>query len=385
MREKKLIPIIVAVVLISVSLFSGCVGPWAIDTLGWDHINEAGTAVRLWGQLTITESADNWNEGFVWDTEYHQDWQDYLYRGWADNHTGFGLFSLNIGNLTRATEYHYRAYGEYLKAKNQIRVGNDFTFIPGSPRVTTDNASNIGLTQATLKGNLWHMGGASSCTVYFLYGTDINVLNEKTTPENMTDTGAFSAPLNSLTTNTTYYYKAIAENDVGTWTGFILKVIPGQPVVVTRQPGEIGNDHAILKGELWHTGGTAECNVWFIYSDQSPNQLDQSTAPQALNSTGPFQAYIGNLSTKTKYWYRAVADNGEAQGRGDIYEFTTPTAQIQTTGVLGKLYQPDMKNKDKSLLSKILNRYQPLFEKYPMLMKFLQQPRFKALLNKLHQ
>jgi hypothetical protein len=229
------------------------------------------------------------------------------------------------------------------------------------------------------------MGGASSCTVYFLYGTDINVLNEKTTPENMTDTGAFSAPLNSLTTNTTYYYKAIAENDVGTWTGFILKVIPGQPVVVTRQPGEIGNDHAILKGELWHTGGTAECNVWFIYSDQSPNQLDQSTAPQALNSTGPFQAYIGNLSTKTKYWYRAVADNGEAQGRGDIYEFTTPTAQIQTTGVLGKLYQPDMKNKDKSLLSKILNRYQPLFEKYPMLMKFLQQPRFKALLNKLHQ
>jgi hypothetical protein len=373
-------------VVISVSFFSGCVGPWAIDTLGWDHTNEAGTTVRLWGQLTITESADNWNEGFVWDTEYHQDWQDYLYRGWADNHAGYGLFSLNIGNLTRTTEYHYRAYGEYLKAKNQIRFGNDLTFIPGSPRVTTDNASNIELTQATLKGNLWHLGGASSCTVYFLYGTDINALNEQTTSENMTDTGAFSATLTSLTTNTTYYYKAVAENDAGTWAGIILKVIPGQPVVVTRQPGEIENDHAILKGELWHTGGTTECDVWFIYSDVSPNQLDQSTPPQTMNNTGPFQAYIGNLSTKTKYWYRAVADNGEAQGKGDIYEFiTTPTAQIQTTGVLGKPYQPDMKNKDKTFLSRILNRYLPLFEKYPMLMKFLQQPRFKALLDKLQQ
>ena len=68
MKEKKFIPIIIAIVIISVSFFSGCVGPWAIDTLGWDHINVEGTAVRLWGQLTISESSDNWNEGFYWDT-----------------------------------------------------------------------------------------------------------------------------------------------------------------------------------------------------------------------------------------------------------------------------------------------------------------------------
>ena len=382
MKEKKFIPIFIAIVLIGVSIFSGCVGPWAIDTLGWDHMNVEGTAVRIWGQLTISESSDNWNEGFVWDTEFHQDWQDYLYRSWADNHGGLGLFSLNIYNLTRTTEYHYRAYGEYLKAKNQIRVGGDVVFIPGGPRVTTDNASNIGLTSATLKGNLWHMGGAPSCDVYFLYGTDENALTLETTHEIMTDTGSFSATIDSLTSNTTYYYKAVAENDADTWGGLILSVIPGQPVVVTRQPGEIGKNHAILKGELWHTGGTTECDVWFAYSNVSPNQLDQSTTPQTMNATGPFQAHIGNLSATTKYWYRAVAFNGVAQAKGDIYEFTTtPTAQTVTSGVLGKPYKPHTNTVDEDLVSRVPARYIQLLEKHPMLLKLLQQPRFRALLD----
>ncbi|MCX6662608.1 MAG: fibronectin type III domain-containing protein [Euryarchaeota archaeon] len=382
MKGKKSIPIIMAVVLIGVSCFSGCVGPWAIDTLGWEHIDLEGTVVRIWGQLTISESSDNWNEGFVWDTEPHDDWQDYAYRVWADNHAGLGLFSLNIDNLTRTTEYHYRAFGEYLKGKSQYRVGADVVFIPGGPRVVTDNATGIGLTQATLNGNLWHMGGASSCTVYFLYGTDENALNQQTTPESRTMVGPFTAPLTSLTTNTTYYYKAVAENDADTWSGVISKVTPGQPVVISRQPGEISKDHAILKAELWNTGGTATCTVWFVYSDVSPNQLDQSTPPQIMNATGAFQAYIGNLTAGTTYWYRTVGDNGIAQGKGDIIEFsTTPTAEIKTSGELGKPYKPNKYTLDDDLTSRIPTRYLQLLHKYPILLKLLQQPRIRALLS----
>ncbi len=386
MKEKKIIPLIVAVVLVGVSCFSGCVGPWAIDTLGWEHINLEGTSVRIWGQLTISESADNWNEGFVWDTESHQNWEDYAYREWADNHGGLGLYSLDIDSLSRTTEYHYRAFGEYTKGKSQYRVGADLTFIPGGPRVVTDNATNIGLTQATLTGNLWHMGGAASCTVYFLYGTDIQSLNQQTPPVTMTSVGTFNAPLTSLATNTTYYYKAVAENDADTWSGIILSVTPGQPLIISRQPGEISMNHAILKGELWNTGGTATCTVWFVYSDVNPNQLDQSTPHQLMNATGPFQAYIGNLSASTTYWYRAVGDNGFAQGKGDIIEFsTTPTAEIRTTGELGKPYQPNKYTLDDELASRIPARYLQLLQKYPILLKLLQQPRIRAFLMGLHQ
>jgi hypothetical protein len=385
MKEKKMIPIVITAILVGVSCFSGCIGPWAVDTLGWEHLNLEGTAVRIWGQLTITESSDNWNEGFVYDTEEHQNWEDYAYREWADNHAGLGLFSLNIDNLTRTTEYHYRAFGEYLKGKSQYRVGADITFIPGGPRVATDNATGIGLTQATLNGNLWHMGGAASCTVYFLYGTDQNSLNQQTTPETKTAVGPFTATLPDLVTNTTYYYKAVAENDADTWDGVIFSVTPGRPLVISRQPAEIGKDHAILKAELWNTGGTSTCTVWFIYSDVSPNQLDHATPHQLMNATGTFQAYIGNLTKGTTYWYRAVGDNGIAQGLGDIIEFsTTPTAEIRTTGELGKLYKPNKNPLDHDLTSKIPARYLQLLQKYPALLKLLQQPRIRAFLMGLH-
>lgn len=381
MKNKKVIPIILAGVLITISFFSGCVRPWVIETLGWEHINEEGTAVRIWGRLKLTENSQNWNQGFVWDIESHKNWEDYQYRQWADNFAALGLFSLDIYNLSRTTEYHYRAFGENLKSQNQYGVGVDITFIPGGPRVTTENASSIGLTETTLKGTLQHMGGAPSCEVYFLYGTDQNALNKQTTPQTMTATGVYETLLTGLSTNTTYYYKAVAENDADTWAGLIFTVTPGQPVVVTRQPGEIGKNHAILKGELWHTGGTSTCNVWFVYSDKSPNQLDTSTTPQTMNATGPFQAYIGDLSPSTKYWYRTVADNGMAQAVGDIYEFTTtPSAEIKTSGVLGEPYQPHTSSVDEELLSQVPSRYIQLLEKHPMLLRLLQQPRFREML-----
>jgi hypothetical protein len=381
MKMKKTVPIVITIVLISVSLFSGCIGR-TIDTFGWDHINLEGTAVRIWGQLALTESPDNWNEGFAWDEEPHDDWRDYEHFSWADNHAGLGFFSLNIQNLTRTTTYHYRAVGENLQTKNQFRFGVDTTFIPGGPRVISKNASDIELTQVTLKGELTHLGGAPSCEVSFLYGTDKDVLNIQTPQHTMTATGEFTATLTNLSTNTTYYFKAVAENDADSWTGLILNATPGRPVVVTRQTGETGNDHALLKGELWHTGGTAECTVWFIYGDVSPNQLDQSTVPQMMNGTGAFQAYIGNLSPSTKYWYRTVAFNGVAQGKGDIYEFTTSSlSQTGTSGDLGKPYQPNVG--EKTLLSRLPARYAHLLEKYPMLLKLLQQSRFHTLLEKL--
>jgi hypothetical protein len=384
MKNKKIIPLSIAGIILSVSLLSGCVGPWAVDTYGWDHINEEGTAVRIWGQLTISESGDNWVESFVWDTEPHDDWHDYAYFREADNHAGLGLFSLNIYNLSRTIPIHYRAVGEYTKGKSQFRWGVDNTMIPGGPRVATDNASNIGLTQATFKGNLWHMGGASSCTVYFLYGTDINSLNQQTTPETMTSTGLFSVTLSSLVTNTTYYYKAVAENDADTWSGVILHVTPGQPILVTRQAGSIGTDHATLKGELYNTGGTSTCNVWFVYSDIGPNQLNQSTTPQLMNTTGPFQAYIDGLKTSTKYWYRAIADNGAAQGAGDIFEFTTtPTTQLIDSDDRSQPYIPDTPEIPENLRLRLPLRFIQFLEHHPILLKLLQQPRFQRLLNAL--
>ena len=39
-----LVPIIIGVITLS-----GCVGPFAIQTKHWDHLNTEGSAVTLWG------------------------------------------------------------------------------------------------------------------------------------------------------------------------------------------------------------------------------------------------------------------------------------------------------------------------------------------------
>ncbi len=371
---KKAIPVVILLLLLAVSLFSGCVGR-TIDTMGWNHKNQEGTAVTIWGQLALTENSENWNEGFVWDTEDHADWKDYAHMEYADNFSGFGFFSLDISNLSRTTQYHYRAFGEYLKGQSQFRVGVDGTFIPGGPRVSSLNTTNVGLTQATFNGNLDHMGGASVCTVNFLYGTDPNVLDRVTPQQNITATGPFSAIVTDLTVNTTCYYKAVAKNDADEWAGFILGVTPGRPYAVTRLPGAVGSDHANLKGELYAMNGTAQCTVWFTYGDTSPNVLDHSSASQVMNALGPFEIPIGNLTPGTKYWYRTIADNGVAQGKGAIFEFTTTTTGITLTeGTLGKPYTPSSGVHEKPLLSRIPPRYLHLLERNPVIARLLHLP-----------
>ncbi len=384
MKRKHIMIPLLASTLILVSMFSGCVGPWAVDTLGWDHINPEGTAVRIWGQLTITESHENWNEFFVWDTEYHADWHDYGHFVEADNYAGWGLFSLDVSGLDRHTTYHYRAIGEYLKAQNQIRVGEDHTFIPGGPRVTTDNVSMIGLYELTLEGDLWHLGGATYCNVFFRYGTDIDNLNHESSHQNLTNIGQYSATITGLTANTTIFYKAVAINDADTWDGLIFQATPGQPIVVTRQPGQITSTSALLKAELWHTGGTTECDVWFAYSDTSPNVLDETTEIITMNTTGAFEIPLENLTPGTKYWYRAVADNGYGVDKGEIYEFTTTTGNvILTDGELGSKYISQEKDTHTSFIEKLPVQYQQILKDRPVLLRLLHYKVFQQLFLRL--
>ena len=90
---------------------------------------------------------------------------------------------------------------------------------------------------------------------------------------------------------------------------------------------------------------------------------------------------LEGLTANTTYWYRAVGDNGVAQGVGDIIEFsTTPTGEIKTAGVLGKPYKPNKCPLDDELASKIPARLLRILEKYPALIKLLQQPRIRAFL-----
>jgi hypothetical protein len=322
-KKIKLLMVLVPILLV-VSALSGCVAANAIQTKHWDHINTEGTGVRLWGFLVLAENFHNWDGYFVYDTEKHDNWELYEYRVEADNYDSLNFFSVDIYDLDRTTEYHYRAVGEKTDQSATIRVGVDHTFIPGGPRVAVDYATNIEIDSVTLNGVLTHMGGAATCEVFFRYGTDPNNLNLETTHETMTSTGDFSADISGLSSCVTYYFKAIAINDADTWSSvFTFQVTPGLPTVQTFLPNEVTETSAKFRGELFDFGGPATCTVWFEYGDDNPNQLDEETDPIVLSELGDFDIVQDGLTPGTTYWVRAVADNGVCENRGKVKEFRT--------------------------------------------------------------
>jgi hypothetical protein len=371
MNKKKFVILMVST-LVCFSVLSGCLEVFTVFTEGWENMNTEATAVRIWGRLSLLQAPDNWEEGFVWDTEKHDDLDLYAHKEWATWHTGFNTYYLDIEDLDRTTTYHYRAFAEYQGPNSKVYHGIDRTFLPGRPVVHTLWATDVELNSAILRGNLGFMGGASSCEVFFVYGDDPDLMLDETPHQTLTSTGDFNASLTNLEKCVTIYYKAVAINDVDTTDGLILNVTPGQAGVETYLPPEVGIDYAVFKGKLWHLGGVETCEVWFEYGDDSPNNLDENTTHQTMNTTGEFTAYVGGLKSGTTYWFRAVADNAECGiAYGSIKEFKTDSGEKtdaentrpKTTAksIMAQIYNW-LKNLDNKTFEKLIERH-PLLER----------------------
>jgi len=76
-----------------------------------------------------------------------------------------------------------------------------------TPMVTTNQATGIGTTTATLEGVLTSLGGASSVEVSFQWGTTTGYGNE-TASQSMSSTGSYSASLSGLSLGTIYHFRA---------------------------------------------------------------------------------------------------------------------------------------------------------------------------------
>jgi hypothetical protein len=245
--------------------------------------------------------------------------------------TSTGTFSDNLTYLNPGITYYFKAKAVGVHGTS-YGAEKSFKTLTTPPAVTTNAASNVTTTSATLDGNLTSLGTVGSVTVSFVWGTSVGgPYPNETTGEVKTSTGAFYFDLPGLIPGTTYYYQAKAVGGHGTSYGveksFTTLTIP--PVVTTKDATEIDLTSATFNGYLDSLGTASPVQVSFEWG--LTTGYGNTTALQPMTGTGAFSANIILLTQGTTYHYRAKAVGHGAPVYGSDDVFTTPPPPSVTT------------------------------------------------------
>lgn len=201
-----------------------------------------------------------------------------------------------------------------------------------APTVTTQDATSITATSATFNGNITSTGGISPTTRGFAWGTNLNLSggDTATTTESGTfSAGAFTDSSQTLTCNTTYYYRPYATNTIGTSYGaisnsFTTSACATIPTVSTDAASGVTNTSGTLNGSITSDGGDAVTTVGFAWgTDSTLSGGDTSTTSDSYLGL-PFSIDVFNLLSNRTYYFRAYGTNSIGTGYGSTIEnFTT--------------------------------------------------------------
>jgi hypothetical protein len=281
-------------------------------------------------------------------------------------------FSYSLGGLQPNTTYYYRAVAQgpngmvYGSQMSFTTTGGGCTYNCGGyslPMVTTYSASNIGTTYATLNGYVDPNG--SNGTRWFEWSTSNGFLSNSTTRVYM---GSYaqniSETLSNLSPNTTYYFRAAAQNNYGTTYGNVLSFVTTgniivnpcglfgscQPTAVTTFATNIGTGSARLNGLGIQNAGATSLTGYFEWG--ITRALGNTTVPNFIGngSSNPFFASVFGLEANTTYYYRAVVTNQNGGiSRGDIVTFRTGT--VLGTGVVVRTPNPSLTYRETTLVT----------------------------------
>ena len=147
--------------------------------------------------------------------------------------------SISVKNLTSGTTYYFRIVAQNCGG---TRVWEEMSFYYTSqteaPTVATEAATDVTNTSATLNGKCNPNG--LSTTAWFEYGTLSGTYEYKTSTQSMSGSSytKVSATITGLTAGTTYYYRIVAKNSVGTSYGTEMEFYksPGTDTTPTPTP-----------------------------------------------------------------------------------------------------------------------------------------------------
>lgn len=281
------------------------------------------TAATSGGNVTSDKGDPVTARGVCWSTSMYPTTADSK----TTDGTGTGEYSSNITGLEPSTNYHVRAYATNGEGTT---YGADLTFSTpvAPPTVTTQAATSVSTTGATLNGDITDNNGASSTARGFKYRkvgdstwTAVWDPGDGHTPP--FGTGAYSLAIASLDPDTTYEFYAIATNSAGDGTGATLQFVASlKPTVSTTAPTSVTTTTASSGGNVTSEGGTTITARGVCWStSENPTTSDNKTTDGS--GTGTYTSSITGLIPATLYHVRAYATNSAGTSYGDDLTLTT--------------------------------------------------------------
>ena len=291
-------------------------------------VQEVSTfSCKIQGTITTNEFNGVDNYGHCWSLQNNPTINDASTS--FGSYKGEMSFISNINNLEVNTSYYVRAYAvandTILYAEN---INIETEWAGDVPLVQTGGANFITTSSATIQGEIVEQG-MSSVTKYGLcWSTNTNPnINDNPIEQsgggNITD---FSENITNLSPNTTYYYKAYAENNQGLSYGpeKYFATTNGEPSVTTGGISNVSTTSITLEGEITGEGEATITEHGHCWSTSPNPNINNSTPSTNGNGTvGAFTSDVESLIANTTYYYKAYATNSFNTTYGEEEEFTT--------------------------------------------------------------
>ena len=270
------------------------------------------------------------------------------------NGTGTGVFTSNITGLTANTTYYVRAY-----ANNSVGTayGNQVSFTTTIilATLTTSSVTSITAFAALSGGNISSDGGAAITARGVCWSTSSNPLVSGSHTTNGTGTGSFTSNITGLTSNTNYYLRAYATNNVGTAYGNQVNFTTSNASLATLTTSSVASitiTSASSGGNISSDGGVPITTRGVCWSTTANPTIANSFTSDGTG-IGTFTSSITGLTPATTYYVRAFATNSVGTAYGNQVSFATicnaPTVSISSatysyayTNQLGDFYNTNL-------------------------------------------
>ncbi|MGO9489807.1 MAG: hypothetical protein ACLQBB_12350, partial [Solirubrobacteraceae bacterium] len=236
--------------------------------------------------------------------------------------------AITVKGLTPGTGYHFNVVAKS-NAGTTTGTEQSFTTLPkAEPEATTEGASAVAKTTATLTGKADPKGGGAITKCTFDYGTSTSYGKEAacaSLPGNVNEAVAVSAAVSGLTAGTTYDYKLVVENATGKGEGANRELTTQaavKPSVETLAVSGALQTEATLKAKVNPNGESTTCE--FEYGTTLPGtKVACPTAPGSGTSNVEEAITVKGLTPGTAYHFNVVAKSNAGTETGAEKSFTT--------------------------------------------------------------